>query len=317
MTQPRDGLVADIGEFGLIEELRPIFSQPDDVVVGPGDDAAVVKMAGGRCVVSTDLLLEGRHFRRDWSSAEDVGHKAAAANLSDINAMGGRGTSMVIGLGVPGSTPLEWVRDLARGFADETAEVGASVLGGDVSAADSVVLSVTVLGACEGEPVLRSGARPGDVVAVCGRLGWAAAGFHVLGRGFRSPRVVVEAHRRPEVPYDAGPEAASLGATALIDVSDGLLADLGHVARASGVGVDVRSDAFGLDEPLQAVGAALGVDPLAFVLTGGDDYALAATFAPDVRLPDRWRVVGAVGEGEGVTVDGEEYAESTGHQHFA
>jgi thiamine-monophosphate kinase len=172
---------------------------------------------------------------------------------------------------------------------------------------------------CTDGPVRRSGARPGDLVAVCGRLGWAAAGYHVLGRGFRSPRVVVEAHRRPEPPYKAGPEAAKLGATAMIDVSDGLLADLGHVADESGVAVDVRSDAFAIDEPLQSVGSALGADPLAYVLTGGEDYALAATFPPDVQLPAHWRVVGEVrdaGDGPAVTVDGEEYAAARGYEHF-
>jgi thiamine-monophosphate kinase len=158
------------------------------------------------------------------------------------------------------------------------------------------------------------------VVAVCGRLGWAAAGLAVLGRGFRSPRAVVEAHRRPEPPYDAGPEAARLGARALVDVSDGLLADLGHVAVASGVSVDVDPGAFEVAPALQDVGAALGADPLGFVLTGGDDHALAGCFPPDVALPPRWRVVGAVGEagadGPAVTVAGEPYAGTPGWTHW-
>jgi thiamine-monophosphate kinase len=316
MTQPDQGTVADVGEFGLIEMIQPFFVQGSDVVVGPGDDAAVLTVPSGQVVVSTDLLVENRHFRCDWSSAEDIGHKAAAANLSDINAMGGTATGMVIGLGVPGTLPTAWVRDLARGVAEEVAITGTSVLGGDVTSSERILLSVTVLGACADGPVRRSGARPGDVVAICGRIGWAAAGYHVLGRGFRSPRVVVEAHRRPEPPYTAGPEAARLGATALIDLSDGLLGDLGHVARESGVAIDIRSSAFELAEPLHAVGAALGVDPLGYVLTGGEDYALAATFPADMALPERWTVVGTVGEGSGVTVDGAEYEGAQGHQHF-
>jgi len=316
MTQPDQGTVADVGEFGLIEMIQPFFVQGSDVVVGPGDDAAVLTVPSGQVVVSTDLLVENRHFRCDWSSAEDIGHKAAAANLSDINAMGGTATGMVIGLGVPGTLPTAWVRDLARGVADEVAITGTSVLGGDVTSSERILLSVTVLGVCADGPVRRSGARPGDVVAICGRIGWAAAGYHVLGRGFRSPRVVVEAHRRPEPPYTAGPEAATLGATALIDLSDGLLGDLGHVARESGVAIDIRSSTFELAEPLHAVGAALGVDPLGYVLTGGEDYALAATFPADVALPERWTVVGTVGEGTGVTVDGAEYEGAPGHQHF-
>jgi thiamine-monophosphate kinase len=316
MTQAQQRTVADLGEFGLLEQIQPVFVQGADVVVGPGDDAAVLTVPSGQVVVSTDLLVENRHFRRDWSSAEDIGHKAAAANLSDINAMGGTATGMVIGLGVPGTLAASWVDEMARGVADEVALTGTSVLGGDVTSSEQIVISVTVLGACPDGPVRRSGARPGDVVAVCGRLGWSAAGFHVLGRGFRSPRVVVEAHRRPQPPYAAGPQAAKAGATAMIDLSDGLLGDLGHVARESGVAVDVRRAAFDLAEPLQAVGSALGVDPLGYVLTGGEDFALAATFPADAALPEGWTVVGEVGEGAGVTVDGEEYEGATGHQHF-
>ncbi len=316
MASSQQGTVAGVGEFGLIETIQPIFHQGGDVLVGPGDDAAVLAVPSGQVVVSTDLLVENRHFRCDWSSAEDVGHKAAAANLSDINAMGGTATGMVVGLGVPGSLPVTWVTDLARGVAEEVALTGTSVLGGDVTSSEHIVLSVTVLGACADGLVRRSGARSGDVVAVCGRLGWAAAGYHVLGRGFRSPRAVVEAHRRPQPPYTAGPEAAKLGATAMIDLSDGLLADLGHVARRSGVAIDVRTTAFTVAEPLQGVGAALGADPMRYVLTGGEDYALAATFPADVDLPERWTVVGSVGEGAGVTVDGEDYDAARGYEHF-
>jgi len=316
MTQQQSATIAEVGEFGLIDAISPLFTQSELVEVGPGDDSAVVRSPSGRVVVSTDLLIENRHFRRDWSEAVDIGHKAAAANLSDVNAMGGRATAVVVGLGAPGDLPVSWAVDLARGIKEECDQVGASVVGGDVTASDLVVVSLSVLGECAGTPVRRSGARPGDVVAVRGRLGWAAAGQHVLGRGFRSPRAVVEAHRRPQPPYTAGPEAAELGATAMIDVSDGLVGDLGHVARASGVAIDVRSGSFEVAEPMQAVGAALGVDPMQFILTGGDDHALAATFPPDLDLPAGWLVVGEVYEGSGVTVDGSEYAGSGGHQHF-
>jgi thiamine-monophosphate kinase len=164
--------------------------------------------------------------------------------------------------------------------------------------------------------VLRSGARPGDVVALAGRQGWAAGGLTVLARGFRSPRKLVDAYRRPEPPYAAGAQARAAGATAMIDISDGLLADVGHLAAASGVAVDVDAGAFELAEPLQAVGAALGVDPLQFVLGGGDDHALVATFPADRSLPDGWMRIGSVSEGEGVTVDGAGYEGPTGHTHF-
>jgi thiamine-monophosphate kinase len=189
------------------------------------------------------------------------------------------------------------------------------VVGGDLSQADQVVIAVTVLGACTVAPVVRSGAQPGEVLALFGRQGWAAGGMAVLGRGFRSPRILVEAYRRPEPPYDAGQVAADAGATAMIDVSDGLLADAGHIATASGVAIDVRRDAFEVAEPLQAVGAALGADPISFILGGGDDHALLATF-PDGSVPDGWLTIGTVAEGSGVTVDGEEYDGPTGWTHF-
>jgi thiamine-monophosphate kinase len=307
--------LADVGEFGLIDALRPLFGQSDQVILGPGDDAAILAVPSGQIVVSTDLLVEGRHFRRDWSAAREIGHKAVAQNLADVMAMGGTGTGLVVGFGAPPDLPLAWALELALGLAEESAVVGASVLGGDVTRSDQIVLAVTVLGQCE-RPVRRDGARPGDVVALAGRIGWAAAGQAVLGRGFRSPRVVVEAHRRPEPPYGEGPRAAELGATAMIDVSDGLLADLGHIAAASRVAIDVRTDAFDVPEPLQAVGAALGVDPLGFVLTGGDDHPLAASFPVGVDLPVPWTVIGSVAEGEGVTVDGAEWDGPRGNDHF-
>jgi thiamine-monophosphate kinase len=314
MSFPADATVAQAGEFPLIARIQQIFSEGEQVLVGPGDDAAVLRIRNGHVVVSTDLLVEGRHFRRDWASADDIGHRAAAANLSDVNAMGGRAHSLTIGLATPPDLPAQWALDFAAGFAEECALVGASVVGGDLTSADSVVVAVTVIGGCAQAPVLRSGAQPGDVLALCGRQGWAAAGYAVLGRGFRSPRVLVEAYRRPEPPYDAGPAGAAAGATAMIDVSDGLLAEARHLAEASGVAIDVRRDAFEVAEPLRAVGAALGADPLQFILGGGDDHALLATF-PD-RAPEGWLEIGTVSEGSAVTVDGGDYDGPTGWTHF-
>jgi thiamine-monophosphate kinase len=311
-----DQTLSDIGEFGVVSVLSAMFDQGDQVLLGPGDDAAVVACPDGRVVVSTDLHVDTRHFRRDWATAEEIGHKVAAANLSDINAMGGVATALTVGLAAPADLPLSWATGLARGIADECALVGASVVGGDLTASDQVMIAITALGSVDGEPVRRSGARPGDVVALCGRQGWAAAGLAVLARGFRSPRKLVEAYKRPEPPYDAGPAARAAGATALIDVSDGLLADVGHIAHDSEVAVDIDTSAFELAEPLQAVGAALGADPLQFVLGGGDDHALVATYPPDAALPEGWTRIGVVGEGGGVTVDGETYDGPTGHRHF-
>jgi thiamine-monophosphate kinase len=316
MPIPPDATLADVGEFGLIGELTALFDQGEHVLVGPGDDAAVLRVKQGHVVVSTDLLVEGRHFRSDWAEASDVGHRAAAQNLSDINAMGGRAHSLTVGLAAPADLPARWALDFAAGFAAECALVGASVVGGDLTRADEVVVAVTVIGACTQAPVLRSGARPGDVLALAGRQGWSAGGLAVLSRGFRSPRSLVEAYRRPAPPYDAGRVAAEAGATAMIDVSDGLLADAGHVAHDSGVRLDVRTGSLEVPEPLHAVAAATGADPITFVLSGGEDHSLLATFPSAGDVPDGWLVIGTAEEGEGVTVDGAAYDGETGWTHF-
>jgi len=312
-------------------------------------------------VASTDFLLEGRHFRRDWSSAQDIGRKAAARSLIDVAAMGAVPTGLLVALAAPGDLPAGWARDLAAGLAAECARAGASVVGGDTARASCVLLATTGLGDLAGRaPVLRSGAAPGDLVAVAGPLGRAAAGLALLSaglylpggatassRGDPSPRTplgdppdpggkpfppdplgLVTAHQRPEPPYDAGPEAAGLGATAMIDVSDGLLADLGHVAAASGVLIDVSSARLALDDDLLAAARTLDLDltkrgstpgsspALAWVLTGGEDHALAATFPPGVALPPRWTVIGEVFAGQGVLVDGQPWAGPAGWDHF-
>jgi thiamine-monophosphate kinase len=310
------------GEFGFIESVTKSLPQGEDVLVGPGDDAAVVAVPDGRMVITVDLLVEGRHFRQDWSSAYDVGRKAAAQNLADIAAMGARPTSMVVGLGAPADLPLEWATELSNGLVDESEPLGVSIVGGDTVQSDKIVISVTAFGSLDGRaPVLRSGARPGDEVALIGRLGWAEAGYAVLTRGFRSPRSVVEAHRRPQPPYAEGPRAAIAGASSMCDVSDGLLADLGHIAAASEVVIDIRAQALALPEPLQAVAAATGRDALSFVLTGGDDNALVGTFEP-ADVPEGWTVIGSVAEGNEnrpagtVTVDGRLYSGDGGHAHF-
>src|SRR4051794_12543864 len=166
MSFPPEATLGDVGEFGLIGELTQLFTQGEHVLVGPGDDAAVLRIRQGHVVVSTDLVIEGRHFRRDWVEAADVGHRAAAQNLSDLNAMGGRAHSLTIGLGAPGDLPARWALDFATGFAAQCDLVGASVVGGDLTSSDQIVVAVTVIGACTTSPVLRSGARAGDVLAI-------------------------------------------------------------------------------------------------------------------------------------------------------
>lgn len=309
--------ITQVGEFGLISRVTARLGTNPACLLGPGDDAAVVAAPDNRVVASTDVLVEGRHFRRDWSTAVEIGHRAAAANLADIAAMGATPTALLVALCVPSDLEVSWAEELADGLAAEAALVGATVVGGDMSASPTLTIAVTALGDLAGRsPVVRSGARPGDVVALAGRVGYAAAGYTVLSRGFRTPKMLVEAYRRPQVPYRAGPQAARLGATSMIDVSDGLLADLGHVATASNVGIDLRSAAFEVPRQMTDAAHALGVDPYAWLLGGGDDHALAATFPPHVTLPDDWRPVGRVVEGSGLTVDGRSHKGPTGWDHF-
>lgn len=307
--------VGDIGEFGLIDRVRAQIGDNRHILLGPGDDAAHVSTNDGTYLVSTDLLIEGRHFRRDWSSAEDIGRKAAACNLSDINAMGGVATALTVGFGVPADLPVSWALEMVRGFEAECALVGAHIVGGDVTASDKIVIAVTAMGDAV-RPVRRTGALPGDIVACAGQLGLAGAGFAALSRGFRSPKAAVDAHRVPHPPYAAGPQAAGAGATSMTDISDGLIADLGHIAEASGVAIDLDSSSFVVPGPVATVSEALGVDALTFVLTGGDDYALVATFSSQATLPEGWTRIGVTSEGGGVTVDGLEYEGPAGHEHF-
>ena len=313
------GSVGALGEFGLVDAVVSRFATTADVLLGPGDDAAVVAAPDGRVVATTDLLVEGRHFRRDWSSAFDVGRKAAAQNLADVVAMGARPTALLVGLGAPADLPAAWATGLADGLAHECALVGATVVGGDVVRSDTVVVAVTALGDLEGRaPVTRSGASPGDVVALAGRLGWAAAGLAVLGRGFRSPRVLADAHRVPAPPYSAGRAAALAGATAMLDVSDGLVQDAGHRAAASGVVVALDTARIAVDAPVAEAAAAFNADPLLWVLGGGDDHALLATFRPGTTLPEGFVAIGDVTAGESaVLVDGAPWNGPAGHDHFA
>lgn len=312
----------DLGEFGFIRRVARTAAQGPAVLLGPGDDAAVLAAPDGRVVASTDLLLEGRHFRRDWSTAYQIGRKAAAQNLADIAAMGAVPTALLVGLAAPGDLPVSWARDLAAGLAHECALVGASVAGGDTTRSDSLVIAVTALGDLRGRPpVTRSGARPGDLVAVAGELGWSACGLDLLRRGLDGPPKALARHRAPEPPYAAGPAAAGAGARAMIDVSDGLLADLGHLAEESRVSIDVDPAAVPVPGELRESARGLGVDPLVWVLTGGEDHALAACFPPGAALAPGWFAVGTVSvpcdPPRAVTVGGEVWQGPHGWDHFA
>lgn len=346
--------IAELGEFALIEAISavlPPVSGP--LLVGPGDDAAVLAVPDGRVVATTDLLVEDRHFRRAWSGPADIGARAAAQSLADIAAMGAVPSALLVGFAGPGSLEVRWVLDLVRGLAAEAKRAGAGVAGGDLSSGDQIVLAFTALGDLQDRPpVLRSGAHPGEVVALAGSVGASAAGLALLwaggsatgssrrsptprvpsagSRGAPSPRgseqrdaadrvltdQLVRAYRRPRPPYALGPAAARHGATSMIDISDGLVQDLGHVAIASQVRIDVATRRLPGTRRLARAAAWLGRDWRDWALTGGEDHALAATFPRGAALPRGWTIIGSVSEGSGVTVDSVRWQRAGGWEHY-
>jgi thiamine-monophosphate kinase len=299
--------VAELTERELLGRVLAVLGGSSRALVGPGDDAAVLPAVGGRVVASTDTLVHGPDFRLAWTGGYDLGFKAAAVNLADIAAMGATPTALLVALTLPDDTAVDFVEDVARGLRDACDELapGCAVEGGDLTASDTLVIAVTALGVLDGhEPVLRSGARPGDVVAVAGELGQAARGLALLFDRFRdddgvpapvrselldeSERAAVAAQLRPRPPIGAGVTAARAGATAMMDVSDGLVLDATRMAEASGVTI-----------------ALAGVtDPDA--LSGGEDHALLATFPTGTALPAPFRRIGTVVErgADAVTVEG-------------
>jgi thiamine-monophosphate kinase len=316
-TSGESPTLKQLGEFAVIDRLVRGRRQPAAVVLGPGDDAAVVSVSDGRTVVSTDVLVQDQHFRLDWSTPGDVGRKAIAQNAADIEAMGARATAFVVGFAAPGDTPWAQVDALVDGMWDEAQRIGAGIVGGDLVSCPQWVVSVTVLGDLNGRaPVLRSGAKAGSVIAVVGELGRSAAGYalwHNRIEGFDELR---RRHVVPQPPYGEGRAAAAAGAQAMIDVSDGLIADLRHVAEASGVTIDLSTASLAADHrALTAAAAAVGGDPWPWVLVGGEDHALVACFADPA--PAGWRVIGRVLDGPGrVLVDGEEWQGYAGWQSF-
>jgi thiamine-monophosphate kinase len=315
--QERADSLAGLGEFAVIDRLVADRDQPAVVAVGPGDDAAVLTAADGRTVVSTDMLVEGSHFRLDWSSPHDVGRKAIAQNAADIEAMGATATAFVVAFGAPGHTSTAQAVELADGMWHEARKFGAGIVGGDLVSAPQWVISVTVLGDLAGRtPVLRSGARVGDTLAVAGGLGRSAAGFDLLREDIAGFEPLRRLHLAPEPPYGQGRVAADGGATAMTDVSDGLAADLGHIADASGVGINVSTAALTADHAALAdAAAAANVDAWNWVLGGGEDHALVATFPG--TPPQGWRAIGTVTDGPPrVLVDGDAWHGNPGWQSY-
>jgi thiamine-monophosphate kinase len=300
MTSPT---VADVGEQGVLAQILPLLPTGEGVTLGPGDDAAVIDWPHGTLVTTCDLMIEGPDFRRNWSTGFDVGWKAMASNLADVAAMGATPRGVVIGLAVPDQVGVSAVADIARGVAEGLAQMapGCGVWGGDLSESDQVMISVTVIGDLEGRAAItRQGASVGDVVAVGGVLGQSSRGLSILLEAGEDAEAIsgllgfpeVIAHLRPTPPLHLGIDAARGGATAMMDISDGLLLDAARMARASRVAIDLHSAAV--------------VDDHA--LSGGEDHSLLACFPPGVELPPGFLVIGQVvepGEAAGlVTVDG-------------
>lgn len=322
MTQPLT--VADLSETELLARFTPRLPRGGSTRVGPGDDAAVVRLLEPEFVVTTDVLVQDRHFRLDWGTAADLGWRAAMQNLADVAAMGAVPTAITLALVMPGSTPVTWVEELADGLAQACAPHDVGVVGGDLSSGDFLVLSVTAFGECEqAEPVLRSGARPGDVLAVAGTLGRSAAGLALLAAAEDGLVVTDDAldfiatFLRPDPPLLAGPEAAAARASAMLDVSDGLLRDAGRIAAASKASLNLESRLLAPDvEALESAAEQVGADPVDWVLTGGEDHSLLATFPAGRPLPPSFRRIGTVTEGVGVLLDGKLPVAKPGWDHF-
>lgn len=338
-------LVEELSESQLLARIFPRLTSPSEAIIGPGDDAAVISAPDGRTVISIDTAVQDKDFRLLWpngysSSGFDVGWKCAAQNLSDINAMGAVATSLVVSLTLPGTTPIAWIEDLADGITAAIEQLGAtgcSVVGGDLSSGDQLVISIAVTGDLQQRaPVLRSGAHTGDQLTVCGNMGVSAAGWAVqenADAGIALMELAEEAtalFNRPWPPLEAGRAAAIAGATAMMDISDGLLRDARRLAQASNVMIDIDSAALrARADSLSPLAQALGVDPLHWVLSGGEDYGLLVTFDARAELPPGFTRIGSVLATSGtnsasqelVTVDGNNYQSAKhgalGWDHFA
>nr|WP_245348106.1 thiamine-phosphate kinase [Paeniglutamicibacter psychrophenolicus] len=329
--------VGSLGESGLLARILPRLKGAP-ALLGPGDDAALISAPDGKFVITVDTLVQNQDFRLRWpsgfeSSGFDVGWKSAAQNLSDVNAMGAFATSAVISLTLPHDTPASWVEELAEGFSAAVRDLGAShcaIAGGDLGRGSELSITAAVTGSLATEkPVLRSGARPGDVLAVNGVLGVAAAGLALLDSPVsylewtEAERVLVFGQRCPAPPLAAGPEAARAGATAMMDLSDGLLKDGRRMAIASGVDIDFDTQEMGQDlERLAPAAERLQRNPMDWVLGGGEDHGLLATFPSAEDLPQGFRVIGMVKKsasgtnGPLVWLDGKQTQSAQGFDHF-
>ncbi len=319
MTSPET--LGSLGESQVLARIFPRLPAAAAELLGPGDDAAVVAAPDGRVVITTDMMVHGPDFRLAWSTAHDLGWTAAASNLSDIAAMGAVPTALVVALAAPVDTGIDFLEQFADGLRDgcHALSPGCGVVGGDLSVSDTLTIAVTAFGDLEGRaPVTRAGARVGDVVAVSGVLGAAAQGLALLFASAPAPDAAAAAALRrehpaavaaqltPRPPIADGRAAARAGATAMLDLSDGLAIDARRLARASAVALD-----------LSAVEVARGSAAPTLALDGGEDHSLLATFPPGIALPGGFRAIGTVVAGEGVLVDGVPYLERSGWDPYA
>lgn len=282
--------VTELGEFGLIERIGAgCLIRTDRVVRAIGDDAAAFAVPDGeRVLLTTDMLVEGVHFLRKAASAEELGAKALAVNLSDIAAMGGTAREAFVGLGVPADVSVDFLDGIYRGMRALAREFEVNILGGDTTGSGrDLILSISVVGSVsEAEMLRRDGARPGDRIVATGPLGDSRAGLHLILNDIPAAddalAAVHAAHLRPRPHLREGRFLAESGAArAAIDVSDGLSSDLGHILRESGVGARVFADALPISPALREFCARFDRDPVREALAGGEDYVLLATVAPD------------------------------------
>ena len=282
-------------ESELIAAVKAIFetSLDERILVGIGDDAAVIAQPKGKVALATDIAVEGVHFNREWSSLFEIGAKTTAANLADIYAMGGTPEYLLVAAALPVGFTVPEIQELARGIVDEANKVGARVVGGDLTASSALVISIAVYGYVK-EEILRSGASVGDLVIISDLPGKSAAGLELLRQGVKDDRTL--AHRRPEVNYFAARDFALAGVSAMCDVSDGLISELLHISRASGVGIEIQSD-----------------EEIDF--HGGEDHIFLATISPHLPFPSQAIEIGRVVLGKGVRVNGEPAAHR-GFKHF-
>lgn len=320
VSDPEPATLGELGESAVLRRIFPRLPDAAVALVGPGDDAAVLAAPDGRYVVTTDTMVHGPDFRLAWSGPAELGWKAAATNLADVAAMGARPTALVIAVTAPLDTTVAFLEAFADGVREACAELapGCGVVGGDLGVSPTLTIAVTAFGDLEGrEPVRRSGARPGEVVAVSGELGLAAEGLALLferavdaGGAPDAARVpelraahpeALAAQLTPRPPLADGVAAARAGATAMLDLSDGLAIDARRIADASGVAIDLDSAAVGSHR----------------ALTGGEDHGLLATFRAGAELPAGFRRVGSVRTGAGLHVDGRPFDERGGWDPYA